>query len=457
MSTIDLSSSQSLRKRVLLAGALNIGSIVASQVIRLGGNLIITRLLLPEMFGLMAIATTVSVLLLLLSDVGLRQNIIQSPRGDEPLFLNTIWSLQIIRGLGLFVVMQLVALASWVSQHFAMWPAHSTYAAPELPAVLAVTGFFAIIFAFQSTKIDVAIRTFQQKKVVLVELVSQIAGLVVMLVIGYLTRSIWALVAAGLVSTLVTTVLSHLIFPGHKDRPQWDPAALREIVNYGRWVFLSSAVGVLAMQGDRIWFGGSMTVAQLGVYSIAVGILAAFQLSLQRLAGAVALPAFSEAARTGDMDRLRHLYFRFRLIFDVLTLFTCGFLFTASPLIIHWLYDARYQEAGQMMAILSLSLFTLRYGLTQQIWMALGLTKYMAMDNIIRVVALFTLMPLLLAIGGVTYALWGVALHTFFTLFLIFKVSHQLGMLSIKRELVVLPVMLFGALCGQFISHLFAF
>ena len=145
--------------------------------------------------------------------------------------------------------MQLVALASWVSQHFAMWPAHSTYAAPELPAVLAVTGFFAIIFAFQSTKIDVAIRTFQQKKVVLVELVSQIAGLVVMLVIGYLTRSIWALVAAGLVSTLVTTVLSHLIFPGHKDRPQWDPAALREIVNYGRWVFLSSAVGVLAMQG----------------------------------------------------------------------------------------------------------------------------------------------------------------------------------------------------------------
>ena len=83
MSTIDLSSSQSLRKRVLLAGALNIGSIVASQVIRLGGNLIITRLLLPEMFGLMAIATTVSVLLLLLSDVGLRQNIIQSPEATS--------------------------------------------------------------------------------------------------------------------------------------------------------------------------------------------------------------------------------------------------------------------------------------------------------------------------------------------------------------------------------------
>lgn len=456
MSTIELSSPQSLRRRVIWAGALNIGSILASQVIRLGGNLVITRLLIPEMFGLMAIATAVSVLLLLLSDVGLRQNVIQSARGDDPAFLNTIWTVQIIRGFTLFVVMQLVALTSWVTQQMELWPAHSTYADPQLPLVLAVTGFFAILYAFQSTNIDVAIRLFQQKRVVLAELISQIAGLVVMLVAGYLTRSIWSMVASGLVSTLVLTVLSHTMFQGPRNRIQWDPEAFREIFNYGRWILLSSAVGVLAMQGDRIWFGGTMTVAELGVYSIAVGILLAIQTSLLRLAGAVALPAFSEAARSGDMDRLRKLYFRFRLLFDFVSLFACGFLLTASPLIIGWLYDARYAGAGEMMAILSLSFFTLRYSLTHQIWMALGLTKYMAMDNIIRVVALFTLLPLLLAIGGVTWGLWGVALHTYFTLFLIFKVSHQLGMLSIKRELVVLPFMVLGALAGAFVTRLFA-
>lgn len=456
MSTIELSSPQSLRRRVIWAGALNIGSILASQVIRLGGNLVITRLLIPEMFGLMAIATAVSVLLLLLSDVGLRQNVIQSARGDDPAFLNTIWTVQIIRGFTLFVVMQLVALGSWVTQQMELWPAHSTYADPQLPLVLAVTGFFAILYAFQSTNIDVAIRLFQQKRVVLAELISQIAGLVVMLVAGYLTRSIWSMVASGLVSTLVLTVLSHTMFQGPRNRVQWDAEAFREIFNYGRWILLSSAVGVLAMQGDRIWFGGTMTVAELGVYSIAVGILLAIQTSLLRLAGAVALPAFSEAARSGDMDRLRKLYFRFRLLFDFVSLFACGFLLTASPLIIGWLYDARYAGAGEMMAILSLSFFTLRYSLTHQIWMALGLTKYMAMDNIIRVVALFTLLPLLLAIGGVTWGLWGVALHTYFTLFLIFKVSHQLGMLSIKRELVVLPFMVLGALAGAFVTRLFA-
>ena len=456
MPSIDVSASASLRKRAMRAGSWNLVSQVASQVMRLGGNLIMARLLLPEMFGVMVIATTVSVLLHLLSDVGLRQNIIQSHRGDDPDFLNTAWTVQIIRGFVLFALTLLLALAAWVAQYQQLWPADSTYAAPVLPMVLAVTGLSALIWGFQSTKIDVAVRTFQQKRVVLVDLASQLAGLVVMLVLGVLTHSIWALVIAGLVSAVAWTVLGHTALEGPRNHLRWDRTALTELIVFGRWILLSSMVGVLAMYGDRIWFGASMSAAQLGVYSIAVGILAAFQLSLQRLAGAVALPAFSEAARTGDMGRLRQLYFRFRLIFDVLTLFTCGFLFTASPLIIHWLYDDRYQDAGQMMAILSLSLFTLRYGLTQQIWMALGLTKYMAMDNIIRVVALFTLMPLLLAIGGVTYALWGVALHTFFTLILIFKVSHQLGMLSIKRELVVLPVMVFGALCGQFISHLFA-
>lgn len=456
MPSIDLSTPLSLRKRAIWASVLNVGAMFASQVIRLGGNLVITRLLVPEMFGIMAIATTVTVILQLLSDAGLRQNIIQSQRGDDPVFLNTVWTVQIIRGFVLFLMMLLLAFGAYYAQQVQLWPAHSTYASPELPLVLALSGLSAVFYGFQSTKVDVAIRTFQQKKVVLAELISQIVSLAVMLVAGYLTRSIWSLVAAGLVGTLVFTVLSHVIFQGPRNRPQWDRTALREMLAYGRWILLSSAVGVLAMQGDRIWFGGSMTVNELGIYSIAVTLLGAIQLVLQRLAGAVALPAFSEAARTGDKERVRNIYYRSKLLFDLITLFTCGALLTASPLLISWLYDDRYAGAGQMMAILSLSFFTLRFALAQQVWMALGLTKYMAIDNVIRVVSLFILLPVLLSIGGVHYAIWGVALHTYTTLFLIYYVNRQLGLWDTKRELIVLPAMVLGALCGELATWLFA-
>lgn len=451
MPPIDLSPSVSLRRRAISAGAWNLGALVASQAIRLGGNLVMARLLMPEIFGVMIIATTVSVVLHLLSDVGLRQNIIQSPRGDDPVFLNTAWTVQILRGVVLFASTLLIAGFTWFAQVINLWPANSTYAAPELPLVLAFTGFTAIIFGFQSTKLDLAVRDFQQKKVVLLDFASQLAGLLVMLGIGYFTRSVWSLVIAGLVSAMVGTVIGHLWFQGPPNRLQWDRSALEELVVFGRWILLSSAVGVLAMYGDRIWFGGSMSATELGVYSIAVLILGTLQTAVLRLAGAVALPAFSEASRSNDTARLRVLYYRFRLIFDLALLFVCGLFLTVSPLIVGGLYDERYAAAGTMMAILSLSFFTLRYTVAHQVWLALGLTKYQAMDNIIRIVSLWVLLPLLLAIGGVKYAIWGVALHTFPTLVLIVYVNRQVGLFDLKRELVVLPMLAVGAVCGELV------
>lgn len=455
MPSIDVSAAASLRKRALRAGSWNLVSQVASQVMRLGGNLIMARLLLPEMFGVMVIATTVSILLHLLSDVGLRQNIIQSHRGDDPDFLNTAWTVQIIRGFLLFALTLLLALGAWLAQLAELWPADSTYAAPVLPMVLAVTGLSAAIWGFQSTKIDVAVRTFQQKRVVLVDLASQVAGLVVMLVLGLLTHSIWALVLSGLVSAVVWTVLGHTALEGPTNHLRWDRSALTELIVFGRWILLSSMVGVLAMYGDRMWFGASMSAAQLGVYSIAVLILGAVQTALMKIVGAVALPAFSEAARADDKQRLKALYFRFRLLVDLLVLFICGGFLTASPLLIGWMYDDRYREAGPMLAILSLSFIVLRYTLAHQVWIALGLTKYQAMDNIIRLVSLWGLLPLLLAIGGVEWAIWGVALHAVPTLVLVVYVNCKLDIFSLKRELVVLPMLLVGALCGALLTAFF--
>ena len=452
----DISPSLSLRRRAVSASAWSLGALVASQVMRLGGNLIMARLLAPEMFGIMVIATTVSVVLGLLSDIGLRQNIIQSKRGDDPVFLNTAWSVQILRGLVLFFLSLCLAGLVWAAQVAGMWPVDSTYNSPLLPVVLAVTSFTAIISGFGSTKVAVAYRTFQQKKLVAIEIAAQFIGLLLMFAIGYSTRSIWALVAAGLVSAVVSTALGHLLLEGVNNRFQWNVSALKELVRFGRWMLLSSAVGVLAMQGDRILFGGSMSAAELGVYSIAVLILGAFQMGVQRIVGAVALPAFSEAARADDPARLRNLYYRFRLMLDVLLLFACGFLLKASPLSVGWLYDARYAGAGHMLAILSLSLFTLRFTLAHQAWLALGLAKYQALDNVIRFFSLWTLLPLLLYMGGTDYAIWGVAMFSLPTLFLVVIINRRLNLLNVWRELVVLPVLGAGWLTGFSLTYLFS-
>ena len=97
-----------LKQRILRAVGWSFLGYGVSQVIRLGSNLVMTRLLVPEMFGVMAIAGMVTIILALLSDIGLRQHIVQSARGDDPVFLDTAWVVQIVRG----VMMWLVALAA---------------------------------------------------------------------------------------------------------------------------------------------------------------------------------------------------------------------------------------------------------------------------------------------------------------------------------------------------------
>ncbi|MEM9567949.1 MAG: oligosaccharide flippase family protein, partial [Cyanobacteria bacterium P01_E01_bin.34] len=81
----------------------------SQQVLRFASNLILTRLLIPEFFGLMALVNSLRLGLELFSDVGIGQNIIQSPRGEDPLFLNTAWSIQIIRGILLWLACWAIA------------------------------------------------------------------------------------------------------------------------------------------------------------------------------------------------------------------------------------------------------------------------------------------------------------------------------------------------------------
>ena len=63
----------------------------------------LTRLLFPEAFGLMALIQTFMIGLAMFSDLGIGPAIIQSDRGEDPDFLNTAWVMQILRGICLWL------------------------------------------------------------------------------------------------------------------------------------------------------------------------------------------------------------------------------------------------------------------------------------------------------------------------------------------------------------------
>ena len=444
---MPVSHQRSLKLRVLNAGGWVLAGYGLSQIIRLGGNLVITRLLAPEMFGVMAIATMVTVVLSLLSDIGISQNIVQSRRGDDPAFLNTAWTVQSVRGVVLWLGAIGVSAALYFANQRGLLPPKSVYSAPVLPFVIAISGLSAIILGFQSTKVATAHRHFNQRRIVLIELFSQSIALVVIVGIGAMSKSIWALVAGSLVASLTTLLLSHTWLIGVTNRFCLDKKALDELIRFGKWVFVSSAVFVLAVNGDRLLLGAFIDASALGVYAIAVLILGAIEGALNKVFVAVSLPALSETARNNPSE-LRRVHYRFRVPGDLLLLFFAGFLFVMGQWVIDVLYDPRYAAAGGMLSVLALSFIATRYGLTQQTFVALGVPRYQAVCNVIRFFSLYSIVPILYYHVGTQAAIWGIALHRLAVVPFYCGFGSKLGIIDIRHELWVLGALPVGYLCG---------
>src|SRR6266478_9581535 len=62
------------------------------MVLRFGFNLLLTRLVAPKVFGVMAIINLLIQSLHMFSDLGISQCVTRHDRGDDPHFLNTAWT-----------------------------------------------------------------------------------------------------------------------------------------------------------------------------------------------------------------------------------------------------------------------------------------------------------------------------------------------------------------------------
>src|SRR5439155_14947714 len=138
----DLPEVSTLRRRTLQGSVWSTTEYTAGFVLRFGSNLILARLLIPEMFGLMALVNTFLMGLQMFSDVGIGPSIIQNRRGDDPTFLNTAWTIQVMRGLALSIFSCLIA------QPIALF-----YGLPQLKWLIPVAGLSALISGFNSTSL----------------------------------------------------------------------------------------------------------------------------------------------------------------------------------------------------------------------------------------------------------------------------------------------------------------
>ncbi len=359
-----------LTQRVSRSSLFTLGGYGTSQVVRLASNLVLARILAPADFGLMVLVNVFIQGLQMFSDFGVGPSIIQSKRGDDPRFLDTAWTIQVGRGL-------ILAGASWLAAPLvADW-----YDEPRLCALIQVAGLTAVIAGFESTKLSTAYRHMQLGRRTVIDLAAQAVSMVVMIAWALVSPTVWSLVAGGIASGVAKVVLSHLALPGHADRFGFEKAAYRELVAFGKWIFVSTAITFLAMQIDRLLLGHMVPLDQLGVYGTAQQLAALPMLISVMMASAIVYPVLAAAVRS-DPSTVGALTRRIREVLLPCGLFAILGLALLAPGFFRTLYDDRYAEASWIVVALMVPLWFLI--LTQsadRALMALGDTRALAICN----------------------------------------------------------------------------
>ena len=339
----SIKHSDSMKFRGIRSAGWTVIGYGSSQLIRLASNLILTRLLAPEMFGLMALAQVFITGMMMFSDIGIKTSIIKHKSTVDPDFLNTAWTIQIIRGVLIFLICLLLA-----------YPISLAYNEPTIFPVLATLGISALIQGFQTTAFATAEKNLAIGKQTIIQISTQILSASAMIFWSYLNPSIWALVFGSVLASIVSVALNHIFLKNsHIHKFHIEKTHLKEIIRFGKWIFVSSLIGFFANQMDKLFLGKVLTMSELGVYVIAFTLAQLSESISTNISNKVMMPVYAKV-QDASIETIRSHAFKMRLNLGSFCLAITLFFVVLGEETVNLLYDERYKDAGWMLEALAL-------------------------------------------------------------------------------------------------------
>lgn len=359
------------------------------QGLRLVSNLILTRLLVPEFFGLMALVNTIKIGIDLFSDYGIGQSLVNNKRGEEPEFISTAWTLQIIRGFQICLVSLLIT-----------YPITQFYKDDRLFILIPMFGLMAVIDGFSSPAKHLLERRLELQKAIIFESILITVNLTYLVLVCWWQPTVWSLASGVIFGTITHTITSHFLLPELRPRVLLDRKTVAEIRDFGKWVALASATMFIADQADRFILAKLLSFEKLGVYTIAYTLASIPRELIGQLSARVIFPAISQQADL-PRHRLRHKITKQRWMVLLGVALLLALLVCSGDWIITALYAGRnrnwaqYKDATWMMPILCSGIwFSVLFNTMSPALLAIGKPAYSAHSNIVRFITISVGMPL---------------------------------------------------------------
>src|SRR6185437_13191493 len=395
----------------------------AQTGIKLISSLILTRILEPSAYGTIAILMSVVAIFVLLSDIGFSACIVRSVRGEEPSYLNTAWTMRIMRAAVnasiLFLAAPLIA---------------KLYHAPILTAPFRVMSLWFVIDGFESTAFPLAIRRRNSRIYSYSELLGSFTSTIFSLVYCYISRDFWGMLYGVLVNRLVVVIMSHRFYRELRPRIQWDWASAREIFEFTRVVMPSSILTLFLNQFDKAIFLRLFDFRLLGIYSLAYNIITPVESLIDRASQVVLYPRCAHNFRT-DRHSFSLKYYLENTKLFIATLAIPAALGGAAHLLITTLYDPRYVDAAAVLqAVAVRAALKAFHSPAERMLIATGENRLILVGNVFRVIWVVGISLLGYRFFGFLGFTYGVALSGVPALVYYWSLQRRKGMLIVKYE-----------------------
>lgn len=373
----------------------------------------------------MTLVTTLMVGMNLLSDIGLLPSVIQSAIGDEESFLNTIWTLQVLRGIMLF----LGACALTI-------PVANFYRDPTLLRLAPLLASTALIGAFNSTNLLSLARHMQVRRLFAIDFSSSVFALAITLALAWKWHSVWAIAFGQVAGVLYKLTVSHIpgVTPGIRNRFAWDRDSASSIVRFGKWIFLGTALYFFGSQADRLILGRLVSLRVLGIYTLAYSLSDIPRQVFLALGNRVFYP-FVARMIEGPRDHFLSTYFRYRGYVLMLGAVLLAAMVLWGPMLITGFYDSRYHDAQWIIPILAVGLWhTLMYQTVAPVLFALDKPSYNAFGNLGYCIVMMLGIPLAFTHFGLLGAVVVIAAGDLPLYLILTTGAMRLGVRSLSQD-----------------------
>ncbi|MCH9751520.1 MAG: lipopolysaccharide biosynthesis protein [Alphaproteobacteria bacterium] len=372
-----------MRKQLAVGSIWTAGVRAGVSLMGLANTVILARLLTPEDFGLVAVATVIFAIISAFTGLSLAAALIQH-KDPQREHYDTAWTLEVIRGAFVGALLFIIGL------FFAF------FGDPRIELIMYAFSLTAIIGALRNPKIIDFQRRLSFHQELLIQLAEKLASIVAAVTIALIYQTFWAIVAGWLASQIISVVLSYVLIPY---LPRVSLRHWKGLFSFSGWVALGSGVRELNWRGDKLMVNAVLGPSVLGQYEVG-GRLSALPV---REAVAplvhVLFPAFAKLQE--ESGRLRNAYVRAQRILAMVAFpVGIGFALVAGPLV-EFALGAKWATAGLVIQVLS-TLFALQAISTPFAPMAMGLgrTRLLFIRDIVNLVVRFPILVVGFFMGG---------------------------------------------------------